>query len=136
VGPGDCHIKAGYIEGSPTWTVKLANVSFYRNIERSLSPGSGIFIVCSAVHGRPLGIFQENRYLTDLRTGAAGAVVVKHLVERSQHRVAFIGTGAIATAMAEATHCVHQFEYGFAYGTDRVRCQIFANEIHDKLGMP
>ena len=25
-GPGDCHIKGGYIEGAATWTVKLANV--------------------------------------------------------------------------------------------------------------
>ena len=25
-GPGDCHIKGGYIENTTTWTVKLANV--------------------------------------------------------------------------------------------------------------
>ena len=29
-GPGDCHIKGGYISGTTTWTVKLANVSFYK----------------------------------------------------------------------------------------------------------
>lgn len=28
-GPGDCHIKGGYVEGAPTFTVKLACVSFY-----------------------------------------------------------------------------------------------------------
>ena len=33
-GPGDCHIKGGYISGTSTWTVKLANVSFYKNIEK------------------------------------------------------------------------------------------------------
>lgn len=33
-GPGDCHIKGGYISGTTTWTVKLANVSFYKNIEK------------------------------------------------------------------------------------------------------
>ena len=33
-GPGDCHIKGGYISGTRTWTVKLANVSFYKNLER------------------------------------------------------------------------------------------------------
>ena len=31
--------------------------------------GSGIFIVVDAVTGAPLGIFQENRYMTDIRTG-------------------------------------------------------------------
>lgn len=33
-GPGDCHIKGGYIYGTTTWTVKLANVSFYKNLEK------------------------------------------------------------------------------------------------------
>lgn len=73
-GPGDCHIKGGYIEGTKTWTVKLANVSFYKNIAKGLPAGSGIFVVCDATNGAPLAIFQENRYLTDLRTGAAGAL--------------------------------------------------------------
>ena len=68
-GPGDCHIKGGYVpgtdlielksaadlfdhinththtrryvSGTETWTVKLACVSFYKNIERGLPPGSG-----------------------------------------------------------------------------------------------
>lgn len=47
-GPGDCHIKGGYIENTTTFTVKLANVSFYKNLQRGMSPGSGVFIVCSA----------------------------------------------------------------------------------------
>ena len=39
---------------------------------------------------------QENRYLTDLRTGAAGAVSVKHLTKPSDTKIGFIGCGAIA----------------------------------------
>ena len=35
-GPGDCHIKGGYIGSTPTFTVKLACVSFYKNVERGL----------------------------------------------------------------------------------------------------
>ena len=48
-GPGDCHIKGGYIESAPTWTVKLACVSFYKNIEKGLPAGSGVFVVCDAI---------------------------------------------------------------------------------------
>jgi ornithine cyclodeaminase/alanine dehydrogenase-like protein (mu-crystallin family) len=55
-GPGDCHIKGGYIEGTKTWTVKLANVSFYKNLAKGLPAGSGIFIVCDATNGAPLGM--------------------------------------------------------------------------------
>ena len=32
-GPGDCHIKGGYVSATPTFTVKLACVSFYKNAE-------------------------------------------------------------------------------------------------------
>lgn len=41
-GPGDCHIKGGYISGTSTWTVKLANVSFYKNIEKVGRPWGGM----------------------------------------------------------------------------------------------
>lgn len=136
-GPGDCHIKGGYIEGTGTWTVKLANVSFYKNIEKGLAPGSGIFVVCNAVNGAPLGIFQENRYLTDLRTGAAGALSVKYFGTSPKHqKVAFIGTGVIAMAMAEASNHVHKFSGGLAYGLDPKQSQEFADKMSSKLDYP
>jgi ornithine cyclodeaminase/alanine dehydrogenase-like protein (mu-crystallin family) len=52
-GPGDCHVKGGYIEGAPTWTVKLACVSFYNNVAKGLPAGSGVFVVCDAANGAP-----------------------------------------------------------------------------------
>ena len=64
-GPGDCHIKGGYVSGAKTFTVKLACVSFYKNIEKGLPPGCGVFVVVDAVTGAPLAIFQENRFMTD-----------------------------------------------------------------------
>jgi hypothetical protein len=45
--------SGGYIEGTKTWTAKLANVSFYKNVKKGLPPGSGIFIVCDATNGAP-----------------------------------------------------------------------------------
>ena len=66
-GPGDCHIKGGYVYGAKTFTVKLACVSFYKNLEKGLPPGSGVFVVVDAATGAPLAICQENRAMTDLR---------------------------------------------------------------------
>ena len=37
-GPGDCHIKGGYVSSEKTFTVKLACVSFYKNVEKGLPP--------------------------------------------------------------------------------------------------
>jgi ornithine cyclodeaminase/alanine dehydrogenase-like protein (mu-crystallin family) len=134
-GPGDCHIKGGYVDGTPTFTVKLACVSFYKNAEKGLPAGSGIFIVVNAVTGAPLGVFQENRFMTDLRTGAAGAVAMKHCSTPEQDTVGFIGTGAIARNMARAAAAVRPFE-GIAYALDAQMAEDFAKEMSKELGMP
>jgi len=134
-GPGDCHIKGGYVAGTPTFTVKLACVSFYKNAERGLPPGSGIFIVVNAVTGAPLGVFQENRFMTDLRTGAAGAVAMKHCTVPSQDNVGFIGCGAIAKNMARAAAAIRPYK-GLAYALDEDMAASFAEEMQAELGMP
>uniref|UniRef100_A0A7S2PBU3 Ornithine cyclodeaminase n=1 Tax=Leptocylindrus danicus TaxID=163516 RepID=A0A7S2PBU3_9STRA len=135
-GPGDCHIKGGYVEGTPTFTVKLACVSFYKNLSVGLPPGSGIFIVVNAITGAPLGVFQENRFMTDLRTGAAGAVAMKHCSNDNQSTVGFIGTGAIARNMARAAAAVRKFE-GVAYASvDVDGATKFCVDMEQELGMP
>ena len=132
-GPGDCHIKGGYVSATPTFTVKLACVSFYKNAEKNLPPGSGIFIVVNAVTGAPLGVFQENRFMTDLRTGAAGAVAMKFCSTSDQNVVGFIGCGAIARNMARAAAAVRPFQ-GIVYGFDGV--EEFCKDLESELGMP
>jgi ornithine cyclodeaminase/alanine dehydrogenase-like protein (mu-crystallin family) len=135
-GPGDCHIKGGYIEGAPTWTVKLAMVSFYNNVKKGLPAGSGVFVVCDATNGGPKAVLHENRYLTDLRTGAAGAVAVKHLAVKGAKSVAFIGTGVIAEAMARATATVHGFEEAFAFARSPQKSSAFCDKMSAELGYP
>lgn len=132
-GPGDCHIKGGYVSGTPTFTVKLACVSFYKNASMNLPPGSGIFIVVNAVTGAPLAVMQENRFMTDLRTGAAGAVAVKHCTTPEQEVIGFIGCGAIARNMARAAAAIRPFK-GVAYAIDGA--EEFAKDMQEELGMP
>ena len=132
-GPGDCHIKGGYVSGAPTFTVKLATVSFYKNSEKNLPPGAGIFVVMNAETGAPLGVFQENRFMTDLRTGAAGAISMKYCSSPEQEVVGFIGAGAIARNMARAAATVRPYK-GVVYGLDGA--QEFADEMTAELGMP
>ena len=83
------HVHINIINGL-TLTLTLTYGCYFR------PPGSGIFIVVNAITGAPLAIFQENRFMTDLRTGAAGAVALKHCTTPEQDTVGFIGCGAIA----------------------------------------
>jgi ornithine cyclodeaminase/alanine dehydrogenase-like protein (mu-crystallin family) len=133
-GPGDCHIKGGYVEGAPTFTVKLACVSFYGNLAKNLPPGSGIFVVVSAITGAPLGIFQENRYLTDLRTGAAGAICLKYTKPKEQPVIGFIGCGAIARNMARAAKAIIPNYKGVAFGLSGTGDD-FARSMSSELGV-
>lgn len=110
-------------------------VSFYKNLERGLPPGSGIFVVVDAVTGAPLGIFQENRAMTDLRTGAAGAVAVKYTTPNDDKNViGFIGCGAIARNMARAAAAVRPKFHGVAFGL--AGAEEFAAEMEAELGVP
>lgn len=73
--------------------------------------------------------------MTDLRTGAAGAVAMKHCSLPSQDTVGFIGTGAIARNMARAAAAVRPFK-GIAYALDTSMAEDFAKEMSEELGMP
>ena len=133
-GPGDCHIKGGYIVGTKTFTVKLACVSFYKNLEKGLPAGSGLFCVVDAVTGAPLAVLQENRYMTDLRTGAAGAVALKYTTLPDQPlTIGFIGAGAIARNMARACKAVKPNFQGVAYGL--AGAEEFCQDMSKELGL-
>jgi len=135
-GPGDVHIKGGYVSGEPTFTVKLACVSFYKNLAKGLSPGAGVFVVMCAETGAPLGIFKENRYLTDLRTGAAGALSIKYCAADVENpSVAFIGCGAIARNMARAAKAVLPEFQGVAFAPDD-SASSFSQDMSEELGVP
>jgi ornithine cyclodeaminase/alanine dehydrogenase-like protein (mu-crystallin family) len=133
-GPGDCHIKGGYIEGTTTFTVKLACVSFYNNLKIGLPAGSGLFCVVDAVTGAPLAVFQENRYMTDLRTGAAGGVSLKYTtLPDTPLTVGFIGCGAIARVMARAAYAVRPNFTGIAFGMAG-SSELFCDDMSRELG--
>merc|ERR1712087_972949 len=87
----------------------------------------------NAETGAPLGVFQENRFMTDLRTGAAGAISMKYCSTPEQEVVGFIGAGAIARNMARAAATVRPYK-GVVYGLDGA--QEFADEMTAELGMP
>lgn len=74
--------------------------------------------------------------VTDLRTGAAGAVAVKHTTpDDDSNVIGFIGTGAIARNMARAAAAVRPNFTGVAYGLDLDGAKTFADEMSAELGV-
>lgn len=74
--------------------------------------------------------------MTDLRTGAAGAVAVKYTTpDDDSNIIGFIGTGAIARNMARAAAIVRPNFTGVAYGLDVDGAKTFADEMSAELGV-
>ena len=111
-------------------------MSFYNNAENNLPPGAGVFAVMSAVNGSPLGLFMENRFMTDLRTGAAGAVSLKHFLYQepgTTPTIGFIGCGAIAKVMARGASAIVPGFKAVAFAPEG--SQEFAEDIRKELGI-
>src|SRR6267142_260754 len=65
--PGDCHIKYGYLKQGSTFAIKIAT-GFWKNPERGLASSNGVVLVFSSETGELLTIFQDEGFLTDMRT--------------------------------------------------------------------
>ena len=106
--PGDCHIKYGYLKQGSTFTVKIAT-GFWKNPERGLASSNGVVLVFSSETGELLTIFQDEGYLTDMRTAAAGAVAAKYLAPQEISCIGIIGAGLQARLqldyLREVTPC-------------------------------
>ena len=63
----------GFLAGASTWCVKAAS-AFYDNPGRGLPIATGASLALSAETGFLRALLLDNGYLTELRTGAAGAL--------------------------------------------------------------
>lgn len=105
--PGDVHIKYGVVRGDDAFVVKVAS-GFYDNPGRGLPTSDGVMLVFDAATGRLGAVLLDEGWLTELRTGAAGAVVARHLAPPI-NRIGMIGAGVQGRfqlrALAQVTEC-------------------------------
>ena len=98
--PGDCHIKYGYLKHGSTFTIKIAT-GFWKNSERGLPSSNGVVLVFSSETGELLTIFQDEGYLTDMRTAAAGAGAPNYWAPKKIDCIGIIGAGIQARLQLE-----------------------------------
>jgi ornithine cyclodeaminase len=120
--PGDCHIKYGYLKRGTTFTVKIAT-GFWKNPEQGLPSSNGVVLVFSTKTGELLAILQDEGYLTDIRTAAAGAVAAKYLAPSRIKYIGILGSGTQARRqleyLREVTACRKVLLW--AHSADRAR---------------
>ncbi len=90
-GKADMDIKAGHLKGANLYGFKQVSW-FGENPEKGLPALLGSMMIFEGNTGRPLGLMDAS-YITSIRTGAAGAVGIKHLARKDSKNLLMIGTG-------------------------------------------
>jgi ectoine utilization protein EutC len=132
---GEIHIKAGYLHGGNHYAVKIVS-GFAGNPQVGLPANDGMVVIFDAKTGAPAAFLLDNGFITDLRTGAAGAVAAKHLARRKLGTVAVIGTGAQARYQVQMLALVREFHEVRVWGRDPNKAWACADDLGKRPGIP
>jgi ornithine cyclodeaminase len=132
---GEIHIKAGYLHGGPYYAVKIVS-GFPGNAKLGLPANDGMIVVFDANTGAPAAFLLDNGFITDFRTGAAGAVAAKHLARQKIATVAVIGTGAQARYQLEMLALERNFTEVRIWGRDPKKAEARADDLAKSPGIP
>lgn len=124
----DVHIKFGYIAGEPYYVIKVAS-GFYGNPEKGLPSGNGLMLVFDRSTGALVAILLDEGLLTDLRTGAAGAVAAKHLAPARVGRIGIVGSGTQARHQLRMLTAVTPCRDVLAWGRHPERLARYRDEM-------
>lgn len=130
---GDIDVKSAYVKGMPYIAIKIAS-GFYDNPSRGLPSGSAMMVLLDAETGFCEAILLDNSYLTDLRTGLAGAVAAKYLAPTEVETVGVIGTGVQARYQVQCLALLRSFRKVVIWGRSEDKARTYAAEMGEKHG--
>ena len=125
---GEFHVKTALIDGVPHVAVKIAS-GFYDNPSKGLPSGSGLIAVFDAATGLPAALLLDNGFLTDIRTGAAGAVAAEVLAPAAIGTVGVLGSGLQARHQVRCLRCVRAFQRLVAWSPERTHLDAYIKEM-------
>ena len=124
----EVHVKGARVPGARHIVLKVAT-GFYRNRERGLPSGDGLFLLLDAETGVPDVLLEEHGYLTDLRTAAAIALTVRYLAPRDAREALLVGAGALGRVAARALVAERALERVTIWNRTPARAEALATEI-------
>jgi ectoine utilization protein EutC len=131
---GEVDIKTAYVRGLDSFAIKIA-AGFFENYRLGLPTGSGMMVLVSARTGRPEAVLLDNGYLTDVRTGAAGALAARYLARKRVETAGVIGSGMQARYQMRALKQVRGFQQLMVYGIVPDQVEEYAAEMASVLGV-
>lgn len=131
---GEVDVKTAYIHGLDSFAIKIA-AGFVNNRLLGLPTGSGLMVLINAETGNPKAILLDNGYLTDVRTGLAGAIAAQHLAKTKIETAGVIGSGMQARYQIRALKLVRDFSHLLVYGIIPEEVDEYAAEMAVELGV-
>ncbi len=132
---GEVDVKSAYIKGIKRLAIKVAS-GFFENNKLGLPSASGQMLVLSSETGYLDGVLLDNGYLTQVRTGASGAVASKFLAPKNAENAGVIGSGTQARYQMRALSLVRNIKTirMFSLDSDEVRDK-YVDEMSKELGI-
>lgn len=127
---GEAHIKGAHLHGATHWSVKAAT-AFYDNPARGLPVTDGLSLVFSATTGKLELLLLDNGYLTELRTGSAGALAADLLANPAIEQATIVGAGSQARYQLEALLLVRRPQRVVVWSRTRAAARRYAAEMHE-----
>lgn len=132
---GDIDIKAAYVQGLDHLAVKVG-AGFFNNHKIGLPNSPAMMVAVSTHTGFVEAVLLDNAYLTDVRTGAAGAVAAKYLAPEDIKTAGVVGAGAQGRYQIEGLSCVRKFDQLLAFDLDKDRLAAYVRDMEERLGIP
>lgn len=132
---GEVDVKAAHIQGWDHLVLKQSS-GFFHNPERGLPSASGLMVVIDAHTGIPAALLLDNGYLTDLRTGLAGALAAQYLAPQPCRRVGVLGAGVQARFQVQALQLVRDFAELWVYARRPEEGARYAAEMEPVCACP
>lgn len=131
---GEVDIKSAYLQGLDSFAVKISS-GFFDNHQLGLPSLSGMMILLSARTGIPEAILLDNGYLTDVRTGMAGAVAARYLARETLRTVGVIGAGAQARYQVRGLQLVRHFNRLLIYSRTPAHVEQYIADMARELNV-
>ncbi len=132
---GELHVKGGHLRGSRYASFKVAT-GFPGNAALGVPVNDGFSMVLDARTGSLVASLHDGGWLTELRTGAAGALAAELLSRPDATRVALVGAGAQARFQLDALREVRDVQSVSVWNRTASRAEQFAATVRAELGLP
>lgn len=128
---GDVYVKTGTLQGHSVYVVKVSPW-FAANVQNGAAQG-GIVAVFDGHTGHTLAILNEEHYLSDIRTAAAGAIAARTLASKEVRTASVLGSGTQAYWQCLALYRERPFAKLMIWARNGGRAEALRTRLSHKL---